>query len=357
MSIENGSKPQNIKQQVAGILRRGILEERWRGSLPGRDHLAKELNVSPTTIVRALAILQKEGLVAKLGPGRPLEIIAKHKDTHTRRKLTIILRRDHQRDFDFMVNLVVLLLSKGYCVEYAKKSLQDLHLDAKRVASYVEKTPTDAWLVVTGTHEILEYFATQPVPAFALFGVREELGIAGSGPDKTAAHRELVRRLLAYGHRRIVLLHSSANPEAIQVKHARNFIEDMKAAGIQTGAYHYPQWEDNPQGLKRCVDSLFAHTPPTAIICGSPMIYVAVREQLAAKRVVVPDDVSLACEDDDPAFMMCDPAVARLRWDSGLCTHHILAWLDKISMGIDERTAHYVKAELIDGGTIGPAPH
>ena len=41
----------------------------------------------------------------------------------------------------------------------------------------------DAWVIIAGSREVLEWFVEQQIPAFALFGRRDGLPIAGVGPD------------------------------------------------------------------------------------------------------------------------------------------------------------------------------
>jgi DNA-binding transcriptional MocR family regulator len=60
-----------VPQQVAEHLREGILGGRWVDTMPGRDQLAEELEVSPRSVQEALKILEKEGLLIPQGPGSP----------------------------------------------------------------------------------------------------------------------------------------------------------------------------------------------------------------------------------------------------------------------------------------------
>lgn len=73
----------------------------------------------------------------------------------------------------------------------------------QRVARLMAGTDAGAWIVSAGSHDVLEWFAAQPVPTFALFGRRGNVPLAGVGPDHLSAHLAAVRRLLELGHRRI----------------------------------------------------------------------------------------------------------------------------------------------------------
>tara|TARA_B110000483_G_scaffold85469_1_gene105737 strand:+ start:194 stop:400 length:207 start_codon:yes stop_codon:yes gene_type:complete len=60
----------SLPDQVAESIKQEIKKGKWSGTMPGRDALAKELEVSPKTVETALRQLQKEGLLVSQGPGR-----------------------------------------------------------------------------------------------------------------------------------------------------------------------------------------------------------------------------------------------------------------------------------------------
>ena len=134
------------------------------------------------------------------------------------------------------------------------------------------------------------------------------------------------------------------------------FLAELEAHGIETGPYNCPLWTDTPDGLQRCIDSLFAHTPPTALLVSTPPIFHAVREHLAKRRMIVPRDVSLVCGNDDPTFRMCDPPVACMHWDIRPCINQIIRWVDKVARGVNDRKQRLVKVKFFEGGTVGQAP-
>jgi DNA-binding LacI/PurR family transcriptional regulator len=53
---------------------------------------------------------------------------------------------------------------------------------------------------------VLEWFAAQPEPSFAIFGRRGGLPIAATGPEKATATMAATRELIRLGHRRIVFM-------------------------------------------------------------------------------------------------------------------------------------------------------
>jgi DNA-binding LacI/PurR family transcriptional regulator len=254
---------------------------------------------------------------------------------------------------DYMVDLRHRLVEAGHAAFFASRTLLELGMDVKRIQRVVAASEADAWVVISAPRAVLEWFSTQPVPAFALFGGRRSVRIAGTGPEHIPAMRAAVQHLVALGHRHIVIIERrAAEPNAVM--HAA--LEEMAKLGLQTGPYNLPVWDDTAAGLRRVLDELFRFTPPSALIIDEAFIFHAAKEHLAPKGIVAPKHVSLICIDGDPTFEWCEPSVAHLRWDSRPVLRHIMRWADNIARGRDDRRETYTKVEFVDGGTVGPVP-
>ena len=255
---------------------------------------------------------------------------------------------------DYIVELQHRLVEAGHSAVFAPRSQAALGMSAKRVARLVETTEADAWVVVAGSREVLEWFAVQPVRGFALFGRRRGLPLPGIGPDKVMATRAAVRRLLELGHRRIVLLAREARRLPEPGAGERAFLEELQQAGLVTGSYNLPEWGESIDGLHSCLDAMFGLTPPSALIVDEPPIFHAVQQHLARRGIRAPEHLSLVCTDGDPHFDWQRPSVAHIRWDSRPWVRRVVRWADNISMGKDDRRQSLTKAEFVEGGTVGP---
>ena len=325
--------------------------------MPGRDRLAAELGVSPWSIQRGLEILEAEGALASGGVRRRRCIQGEPggiKPRAFRIQILLYERADLQRDY--MVDLRHRLVEAGHEVEFAKRTLSDLRMDVGRVARLVEATPADGWIVVSGSLPVLEWFASRPAPTFALFGRRRALSIAGAGADKVPATKELVRRLVALGHRRIVLMAREDRRLPEPGAGERAFLDELAAHGIPTGDYHLPAWNGTPEGFLGCLDSLFGYTPPTALVIDEAFLFQVAQQHLARRGVLAPDHVSLAVCDPDPVFAWYRPQVAHLSWDTGPVVRRIIRWANNAARGVADRKQFLTRAKLVDGETIGPAP-
>jgi DNA-binding LacI/PurR family transcriptional regulator len=343
-------------EQVANHLRTGILSGRWTGELPGADRLGAMLNVNHTTVGTAIRLLEKEGLLANRGAGRPREIILPDRINASSLRLGFLLYERTDTKADYIIDLRHRLTEAGHAVTMPLKALIDLKMDVNRIKQLVGDTEADAWVVQAGSSEVLKWFAEQPTPAFALAGRRRGVNIASAGPDKIPALRNAVRRLVELGHRRIVMLARAERRKPLPGLMERAFLNELESLGIATGRYNLPDWEDSREGLYHRLDSFYHHTPPTALIIDEVPLYLAVERHLARLGFRAPQDVSLICQDPGESFKWFLPAVAHINWDSRPMINRIVKWADNVAQGKDDRRQSFTKAEFLEGGTIGPVP-
>jgi DNA-binding LacI/PurR family transcriptional regulator len=349
-------KTLSITAQVAAYMREGIQTGRWQGRMPGRDHLAAELGASPRTVQGALEMLEKEGLLQRQGVGRQRLITMKESPRPTAMRVRILPYEENTMKIDYIVDLRHQLEEAGHHAAFAEKSLQDLGMDPQRVERLVKQTPADAWVVVSGSREVLTWFASQPVPVFALFGRLKEVPLAGVGPKKSVVVQEVVRHLVELGHRRIVMMsrEDRRKPEPGFVE--RLFLEELEKLGIQTGRYNLPDWGNTKEEFHTGLENLFKISPPTALILPYPTLFVAAEKHLALRGIVAPKDISMVCLDPDPIFAWCQPEVSHIHWDSGPLVKSVMRWMENISRGQEDRRNLGTPAKFIEGGTIGPVP-
>lgn len=342
-----------ITEQATKHLREGLQEGRWRGRLPGRDQLAADLGVSPMTVARAVKQLEDEGLVVSQGNGRPrLIVLPESLLSPATLRIAVLRFEPEDTELYFVVDFVHQLREAGHQVVYADQTQRGLKLDVKRVARLVEKNGADAWIVISGSDEILGWFAAQAKPCFGLFGSISKLPIAGAGPNKNNAYATAARRLVALGHRRIVVLTRCADQTTAMIP----FISELEALGLPVGRYNRPPFGDTPEELQELLVSLFATTPPTAIVAQNLDVFLAVQQFFGRRQLLVPEHVSLICGDPNPSFDWCRPTIAHIRWESAPWVRRIVRWAEKIARGKQDTRKAIMDAEFIDGGTIGPAP-
>ena len=346
----------SIAEMCAEHLRAGLRAGRWHEALPGVLRLAAELDVSHDTVRAALRILEAEGLLGARGRGRSRTVTAQGAARH---RLRIGILLNYPLDVSHITAHLLLrvqhsLGGKDYEVFFMRKSQVELKHDVRRIIRYLGENLADAWIVVAGSRELLEWVAAQEVPTLALYGRADGLPLARTGPLKAMLYAAVTRHLLEMGHRRIMLIAQKDRREPTPGKSERAFLDELIAHGILTGDYHLPDWEETPAGYSNLLERLFQHTPPTAMIIDGAAQFIATMEFLARRRIHVPDQVSLVSTDDDASLAWCHPGVALIKWDTAPIVRHIVRWVSAVRKGVvDRRTVNYPSV-FVPGGSIGP---
>jgi len=347
----------SVPEQTAAHLREGMRTGRWSGTLPGVKRLAEDLDVSRNTLRAALRQLEAEGLLGGRGTGRSRGIMP-HGMARRRLRVGILLHdklaEAQSKNLQLYMQIGQSLDAAGHEVIFAGKTQVQLHHDAGRVAHHVNSIPADAWIVVAGSREVLEWFARQPLPCLALFGRTGDLPLARTGPDGLPGYLEATRRLLALGHRRIVVITRRIRRHPTPGRVERAVLTELAAHGVATGPYHLPDWEETPAGYSKLLESLFRHTPPTAMIIDEVAILIATMEFLARRRIHVPEQVSLVSTTYEESLAWCHPTIAHLDWDNAPIARRVLRWVAAVRKGrADRKTINY-PAKFVAGGSIGP---
>lgn len=347
--------PISFTEQVARHLRLEITRGVWLKEIPGTPKLSKELGIDPKTALAALVLLEQEGVLISQGVGkRRLINHAQSKQSDTPPLRIAILPHDQgDNRVDYILELQDGLVMAGHRAYYTSKTIQDFSSDTAKLARFVKAEQADAWIVVSGSQEILSWFADSPHPAFALFGRFGGLNIAGTLPEKIPAYELLVDQLVALGHRRISMLvrEDRRIPEPGRTEQAT--LDRLKHHGITTGPFNLPDWVDGKKNFQDMLSKLFQLTPPTALIVQEAFVFNATYHFLSQRGLRVPQDVSLACSDFDPVFNWCEPKVTCIAWDSNLITRRVVKWAANVSRGKIDKAQRLTKAELVEGGTIG----
>ncbi len=346
----------SITDQVARHLEERVRDGHWKGMMPGRDRLVAELGVSGKTVELALKKLEDLGLIASEGAGRRRRIVTRPRAARRHLRVAILPYEPVDRGVAYMVDLQHRIAKAGHVAEFAPGTMLGLGRSLHRVAGFVKQHKADAWVLMGAPLKVLEWFEARNIPAFALFGRRRGVNLAGAGPDKIPAIREVVDRLCTLGHRRIAMICREERRKPFPGATEQAFLDGLAAHGILPGSYHLPEWDDTATGFRQCLDSLFGLTPPSALILDEAYQYLVARQYLARRGIVAPQHVSLVCCDPDPWFDWYWPVASHINWDPQPIIRRIVRWVGNVANQKDDRQHLEVKAIFVEGGTIGPAP-
>lgn len=342
--------------QVASYLRKELLKGTWRKQFPGTPALAAELEVDRKTIIAAILQLEEEGILTPQGHGRPRMVTLPKTLPTNILNISVLPYEDSDRQLPYLLELVNKVEHQGHNIRITNRTLTGLGMDARRTEKYVEQNPAGAWIVVGASYEILEWFSSNEPPVLAIFGRRRRLPIASVGPNKVQALRSAVDKLVELGHRRIVMFAREERRKPVPGYIEKAFLNMLESYGIPPGPYHLPDWDDHPDSFHACLENLFRHTPPTALIFDEPKFLFAAQQHLAAKGIVAPRDISFISSDSDSTFPWCQPTTSHIQWESRPIVQHAFRWIQQLSEGKNLRKVIDTPATFIEGGTIGPPP-
>ncbi len=322
--------------------------------MPGQKLLAQDLGASHNAVEAALRQLEREGLLLGRGPGRRRQILLPGQSQSRPLRIALLHYERVASTEGYVIELQHLLTEAGHTAFFTEKSLLELGMNVTKISRLVKQTEADAWIILAGSRKVLTWFSEQPTPAFALFGQRDGLPMAATGPDKQVAYANVTRHLLSLGHQRIVLLARRPGGASETKLSEKAFLAELESQGIKTGDFNLPAWEETPEGLRDVLTLLLRVTPPTAMIIDEAPLFAATQQFLAGKGIRVPQQVSLVCTDPDPTFEWCLPTIAHIRWDSAPVVRRIVQWAANVSHGKRDVKQSLVPAEFVPGGTIGP---
>jgi DNA-binding LacI/PurR family transcriptional regulator len=271
-------------------------------------------------------------------------------------RISILLYDLNDRSTPFTIELRHQLEAAGHITSFATQTIIDIGRDEKKIAACVDSSQADVWIVLSGSYEVLHWFASQKIPAFACFGRRQDFDIAGAGVDRHISIQKVTKRLIDLGHRRIVMISREERRKPKPGASEQAFLNDLASHGIKIGAYNLPDWEETPEGFKRCLDGLFKVTPPTAIILDEASFYMIAQQHLARARILAPEHISLICSDPNPTFSWFLPKVAHINWDPIPIIRRTVRWVADVQNGKIDKKQFSIKSEFIEERTIGPVP-
>lgn len=323
--------------------------------MPGAPQLAEDFGIDRKTVEAALQLLEEDGMLIAQGPGKRRRIQLPKNPTTPSLRIAILMCEESDRSANFIVALYHGLLDEGHRAFYAPRYLNDMNMDVKKVARMVKQSEADAWIIVAGSHEVLQWFSQQSFPSFALFGRRRGLPIASVGPDKIPPLIEATRRLIQLGHSRIVLMVRPRRRLPVPGGPEIAFLRELSSHGLSTGDYNLPSWDETITDFHTRLETLFRATPPTALIIDEVVFFVATMQFLARQRIRVPEDVSIISTDSDPCFDWCLQEVARITWDVNPVVRRVIRWSNLVSLGKTDLRQTLTPAKFIAGETIGPS--
>ena len=179
-----------------------------------------------------------------------------------------------------------------------------------------------------------------------------------------AAAREIVRHLVALGHRRIAFIRGLAGVFSTDQRYL-GFLEEMQIQDLAVPPEYAKQTAEEPlseQGRRELRELLAAEAPPTAVICPHDVVAKNVIEEAHSAGLRVGADLGVVGFDDVPFAAHLDPPLTTVRQptdEEGRLAVELL--FDKLDGTMEGERQEFLACELIvrnscGAGVARPAP-
>lgn len=354
----------SAREKACQALRSECLNGKWDGKLPGARTLALSLGVSPTTVIKALAVLASEGLVLRSGPKKAYQVnpeYPKHQKNkaQSQEKLVLILIPDPWEKLNVTTREALKHL-KSYLTDQGWKINE-------QVIDYGNAQKThDSWDHMVDIKASTPVIALWGTPSIADWAARHKMRILFIGGDlggrdgtmvamsATKIIDDAMDSLIALGHRYIVmpLLNRQEVSKALVKSAFKLKIESL--GEVYQDSYHTPEsCHISRESIKNTMMMYAKTRMPTGIIFFEWRELISAYCCLSEMGLKIPQDVSFIYLDDLPDAVWFFPELTRYAFPSNALTKTIKTWLADTSRQSELIT---LAPHLIKGSSIAPPP-
>lgn len=297
-------RPPQLKSRVEQVLRQAITEGRFPGGrLPTEVELAEQLGVSRETVRLAAEVLQRDGLLVKIrrkgtflqAPSLPDHIVAPEG--------TVLgyLQAGYQTQGqeEGVTRVVSGLMLQGALEEASRSGFHLIvqHAPHTQIGQALNQLTAERRLrgvifASYGEEKLLKRVAGLGLPTVLLDHDLHLAQIHSVRDDSFQAARDAVLYLAGLGHRRIALVNwrqVDLNPWRL-----RGYREGLRRASLPRRRSWEVSVDLTAAGAREAVERVLVLTPrPTALYCFNNTLARQVLEELRARRVRVPEQISV----------------------------------------------------------------
>lgn len=308
---------QSLAAQVAARITREVRDKTWVDRLPGERTIADTLQVSRKTVRKALALLQRDGIIQTVH-GLGHEIVGRPQQRgagRTEESVGLLVPEsiDQLRPFTalWVDVLRALLIEKNIRFAiFSGHRYFSQHPD-KALARLVAQNPQDCWLLAHSNERVQQWFQDHGVKCVIAGSSHHGLDLPNVDLDYFAVCRHAVGVMLRHGHRRLGLL-TRVSQRAGDLESEAGFSAGARLPGYSAVTPHIMRHDGSVPGVNRMLARMFdLPSPPTALLVANPVYYLTTVAFLAQRRLCVPEDVSLVSRDDDTFLSYLSPEPAR----------------------------------------------
>lgn len=347
--------------ETRAVLLEGIRARRWVKTLPGERHLARELQVSRSTVGSAIGELMREGMLS-VQHGRRCEILPRalqaidprsaHRATNVALLMPLPLAQLRQFTALWVDELRRILHDANIGLSIVDSCVASSPRPARSLQRTVATSPHALWLLLLTSRPVQAWFQNAGVPAIVTGTCGEGIALPSVDADHRAAGVHASHVLLRTKHRRIAYF-VPPNPTGGILR----FEAGLRAA-LSAERRTPPELAVFAAGTRdevgRAIERCFAGFRPTAIVCAKAGTALTVWSHLARRGLRVPQDVSILSTESEPFFDHLAPPLAHYALDPARYAQRMARVVTQRMTVHSPPESHLLELRFVPGGTIAP---
>jgi len=362
----------SLVNQTAEFLSEEIARGVFGECLPGERVLAERLQVSRSTLRRALAQLRKKGVVSpKQGVGNLVRGAAARRAQSSATRVVALgsakvrdvailapdpLERLSPRQTLWIDELRGMLSERGVRLHVIHGRRYTRGDPGRPLSNLLAQHPHACWILLMMGLGCQRWFARRGLPCIVAGSCHEQVGdLPYRDIDHRATCRHAAGVFLGLGHRRLVLL-TQAEQLAGDIESKAGFLEAAGASLHAAVSASVATHDGSRAGVLRVVRRLsgLKSTAPSAILVTNPHHALAALNGLAGLGARVPERISLISRDDDAFLSYAVPTPARYVVPPAVYARSLLLPVCELLEGhAVSRPAALLMPEFVRGETLG----
>jgi LacI family transcriptional regulator len=349
--------------QTVAFLDAQIAAGQWREWLPPERSLCETLQVSRSTLRRALAQLRRDGRIRpEHGAGHRILPGAKPRRAQLRSHDVAVLvpeplERLRPTQALWIDELRAMLSEHGVRLHVFHGAQYFRAQPGPALAKLVHQSPHGCWVLTMASRSCQHWFAQRGLPCVIAGSCHAGIDLPSRDLDHRAMCRHAAGVLLAAGHHRLAFL-TQKTPRAGDLESEAGFREGVhhsQRAGVSAQIHHH---DATVAGLGVALRRLFAQRPaPTALLVANAYHYLAVVSRLAQLGQQAPRDYSIISRDEDSFLTFLAPEPARYEASPRALAKSLLRpVIELLEHGAVSQRAARLMPQFIRGETVGPGP-